>query len=332
MCQANRSRIVCYSAECWAKYDNYVREFGADVDIKAFWTLYLNRDEQYRARQRLSDGMKIPKGMDLNFMRPRTELERKIQDLIAVWNGRRLVESEAELAKQQARLAAAEAKLDVKETKAALNEQRIASNKIKQMQRWIEDAKRTRHDPARDDRIFPDWYAPVLIIENGKKVVRPMRYHCRPAGMEASIDRTKSGQISGTYNARRDNLTRFWRQQFGHTHALMLAETFYENVDDGRGGSKEIQFRPRTGETMYIACLYSHWVDPKGQAPDLWSFAAITDEPEPEVAAAGHDRTIINIKPEHIDAWLNPDPANLGELYAIFDDKQHPYYEHREAA
>lgn len=40
----------------------------------------------------------------------------------------------------------------------------------------------------------------------------------------------------------------------------------------------------------------------------------------------------INIKPEHIDAWLNPDPVNLQGLYAIFDDRQHPYYEHRETA
>jgi|GEM_PF-1639465 len=50
------------------------------------------------------------------------------------------------------------------------------------------------------------------------------------------------------------------------------------------------------------------------------------------VAAAGHDRTIINIKPEHIDAWLNPRPGELATLYAIFDDKQHPFYEHRIAA
>ena len=107
----------------------------------------------------------------------------------------------------------------------------------------------------------------------------------------------------------------------------MLAETFYENVDDGRGGSKEIQFRPRTGETMYIACVYSHWVDPKGKEPDLWSFAAITDEPEPEVAAAGHDRTIINIKPEHVEAWLTPEGRTDEELFAIFDDRRHPYYE-----
>jgi hypothetical protein len=30
-----------------------------------------------------------------------------------------------------------------------------------------------------------------------------------------------------------------------------------------------------------------------------------------------------------VEAWLNPDPSNLQALYAIFDDKQHPYYEHQ---
>ena len=52
--------------------------------------------------------------------------------------------------------------------------------------------------------------------------------------------------------------------------------------------------------------------------------------PEPEVAAAGHDRTIINIKPEHVDAWLNP-RSELAAMQAILDDKRHPFYEHRMA-
>lgn len=318
---------MCYSAEAWTLYKAYVDEFGAEIDIKAFWELYLGRDEAYRIRAKAADTPKIPKGMDLNFLRPSSELERKIQDLIAESNGRKLADSEDELAKQEARLAAAESKLAVKETKTALTDQRVAGNKIKQLKRWIADAKRTSHEPERDDRIFPDWYVPVLIVENGKKIVRPMRYHCRPSGMDPSIDRTKDGRVSGTYNARRDNLTRFWRNQFGYTHGLMLAETFYENVDDGVGGNKEIHFRPSTGETMYVACLYSHWTDPKGKEPDLWSFAAITDEPPPEIAAAGHDRCIINIKPSNVDAWLNPDPANLDAMFVIFDDKRQPFYE-----
>lgn len=61
-------------------------------------------------------------------------------------------------------------------------------------------------------------------------------------------------------------------------------------------------------------------------------FAAVTDDPEPEVAAAGHDRTVINIKPEHIEAWLHPDPQSLQAQHEIFDDRQHPFYEHKIAA
>jgi len=39
-------------------------------------------------------------------------------------------------------------------------------------------------------------------------------------------------------------------------------DTFYENVDDGKGGNKKIQSRPRTGEPTLVACLWSKWADP----------------------------------------------------------------------
>ena len=78
---------------------------------------------------------------------------------------------------------------------------------------------------------------------------------------------------------------------------------------------------------MLIACLYAEWRDPKGGKP-LLSFAAITDEPPAEVAAAGHDRMIINLKPEHLDAWLKPQGHSLEELQRILADRQAPYYEH----
>jgi putative SOS response-associated peptidase YedK len=323
---------MCYSAEAWALYDNYVKEFGADIDIKAFWELYLERDQKYRIRRPSSDIPKIPKGMDANFLHARTPMEQEIKEAIASYNEEVIARSEEELFAQTRRLANAERKLKVKETKAALNEQRVAGSKIKQMKRWIADAKRTSVEPQRDNRIWPDWYLPVMTEENGKRIVRPMRYHCRPCGMDPSIDRTRTGQVSGTYNARRDNLRRFWRNQFGHTHGIMVVNKFYENVDDGQGGSVEIQFTPRDGSLIYAACLVSRWTDPQGPSPSLWSFAAVTDEPEPEVAAAGHDRTIINLKPEYVDTWLSPDPRNLDALFAAMDDKRHPYYEHRKAA
>lgn len=92
-----------------------------------------------------------------------------------------------------------------------------------------------------------------------------------------------------------------------------------------------LEFNPKPAHDMLIACLWSRWQGRDGE-PDLLSFAAITDEPPPEIAAAGHDRCIIAIKPENIDAWLNPDPAKLDALQAILEDKDRPYYEHRLAA
>lgn len=147
---------MCYSAEACTLYKAYVEQFGADIDIKAFWELYLGREERFRIRQKLSDGTKIPKGIDLNFLHPKTELEKKIHNLIREWDGRKITESEQELFKQAKRVADAERKLAVKETKAALNDVRVGGNKIKQLKRWIADAKRTTHEPDKDDRIFPD--------------------------------------------------------------------------------------------------------------------------------------------------------------------------------
>ena len=54
--------------------------------------------------------------------------------------------------------------------------------------------------------------------------------------------------------------------------------------------------------------------------------------PPPEVLMAGRDRGIVPIKSENVDAWLNPDPSNLAPQYAILDDRERPYYEHRLAA
>jgi putative SOS response-associated peptidase YedK len=120
----------------------------------------------------------------------------------------------------------------------------------------------------------------------------------------------------------------------------MIASAFFENVSrhtmehrELREGEKEenviLEFQPNTGEDMLVACLWAHW---KRGDQELLSFAAINDEPPAEVAAAGHDRCIIPIKPENVDVWLNPDPKNLDALHAILEDRARPYYEHRLAA
>lgn len=176
-----------------------------------------------------------------------------------------------------------------------------------------------------------------MVVEEGEKTLMPMRYHCLPAGKPRSFDR----QFPGTFNARRDSLRSYWKGVFGVTHGVAIVDSFFENVprhkvegreltEDEKAENVILEFKPDTGQPMYVACLWSRYRE-EGQ-PDLLSWAAITDEPPPEVAAAGHDRCIIPLKPENVEAWLHPDPRNLETSYALLDDREVPYYEHREAA
>jgi putative SOS response-associated peptidase YedK len=46
-----------------------------------------------------------------------------------------------------------------------------------------------------------------------------------------------------------------------------------------------LHFNPNSGVPMTIACVWSHWTHES--EPELYSFAAITDDPPPEVLATG---------------------------------------------
>jgi putative SOS response-associated peptidase YedK len=320
---------MCYSAQVQADYRKFVRMFGAIMDIAEFSRLFFERAEGVSKA-------KIPKAMEDSFAEPKTDAEREIKASIDQFNAAQSAKLEQDLFKQRKRLADAERTLQTKITKAATESQRIATDKIAWNLGKLDDIQRTTAK-SRDSRIFPGHYAPVLVMENGELVVKPMRYQCRIAGKPASYD----VKYPGTYNARRDNLEGFWKPCFGYTHGVMLVDVFYENVSKAKmeGTLSEtheqaenvvLEFRPSDGQLMMVACLWSRWSAP-GE-PDLLSFAAITDEPPEEVAAAGHDRCIIPIKRENIEAWMNPDPKDLASLYAILDDRHRPYYKHRLAA
>jgi putative SOS response-associated peptidase YedK len=307
---------MCYSAQIWADYRRYKRAYGSEIDIATFAELFWSRLENPK--------IIIPKGVEASFNHPTNPDEQRVKDLISQHRSAQAAAIEEDLFKQKARLADAERKLAIKLTKAATESKRIATDKIARGHNRLKDLNRFELQP-RDSRIFPGHYAPVMIMEHGRKVVRLMRYQCRPAGKPAFCDE----KYPGTYNARKDSLTDFWRGQFGYTHGLMMVDVFYENV--GRpGGNVVLEFHPEPAQPMLVACLWSKWTAP-GQ-PDLVSFAAITDDPPPEVEAAGHDRCIVSIKPENVDRWLQPNPERLDEQMAILEDPVRPYYEHRLAA
>ncbi len=99
-------------------------------------------------------------------------------------------------------------------------------------------------------------------------------------------------------------------------------------------GEKEtntvLHFEPNPPEPMIVACLWSHWSGKEG--PDLDSFAAITDEPPPEIAETGHERCIISLQPNNVTEWLEPQRVSASRLAEILSDRTQVVYEHRKAA
>lgn len=320
---------MCYSAMVWAEYKRYMREFGAHISLRDYHDLFWRRRGE-------ATKVKVPKAMEAEFAHPTNDEERAIKALIDEYTKGQETSLQQELFKQRKRMADAERSLQTKTTKKAVEDVRIATSKIDWAKGKLADLQRQQPE-ERDSRIFPLYYAPVMVMQHGQRVVRPMRYQCRPAGKPEWYD-TK---FPGTYNARRDNLDGFWKALFGTSHGVIVASAFFENVNRHRVEGRELrpdeavenvvlEFRPRPTQDMLLACLWSEWAAPDGER--LLSFALITDDPPPEVAAAGHDRCVIPIKPENLDAWLSPDPKDLKRQYAILEDRAKPYFLHQMAA
>jgi putative SOS response-associated peptidase YedK len=315
---------MCYSARIVQLIEDALRLYGVRMDYAEALQLFLRRRED--------PSIVISKAFEANFAQPANAAEREIKGLIDEHRRRMATQWESDLFKQKTRLTAAERKLREKTTKTAQNEVRIATSKIEALSEKLAGLRRTAL-VGDDSRIFPMQYAGVIVRESNGYVLTPMRYHCRPQGQPAFIDR----KFDGLYCARRDSLDSFWKGQFGKSHALAVFDAFYENVKQHDLERRELapgevaknvilQFTPRPANEMLVACVWSHWTAPN--EPDLRSFAVITDDPPPEVASAGHNRCPINLKRENVGAWLAPRNHSHDELQAILSDRAVPYYEH----
>jgi putative SOS response-associated peptidase YedK len=81
---------------------------------------------------------------------------------------------------------------------------------------------------------------------------------------------------------------------------------------------------------MWAAGLYSF---PKNKTSlPIHSFAMVTDDPPPEVAAAGHDRCPIFLKNEQLEKWLNPQKLSQEELLLLLRSIEKAHYLHGLAA
>lgn len=322
-----------HSAQIWTDYRKFEREFGTVLFFQHYEKFFRERIERGTWR-------KIPKGLKDAFRSPRDEDERKLVEIIAAGDADEVRALEMELFQLRARLDHAERMLQKRTTEQvkeqALNDQQSAPARQEAVQQRLADLR--RDEPLESDsRVHPGQYAPVMIVQDGRRTVIPMRYHCRLPGWTAIVER----KYPDTCHARLDDLEKRWSKLFGYRHGVMVMTSFCEEVAEGarresnRAGNREsasLEFAPESPRDLLVPCLWNFSLRSTQEERDIFSFAAITDEPPPEIAAAGHDRCLVSIKPEHLDAWLDPDPQDLHALYAILDDRDWPRFAHRLAA
>lgn len=321
---------MCYSAEVVADFRTYQR-YGGTLDLKAFVDLFFHQGKKGTFTKL------VPKAVRDAFDQVAGQDERELKAAVVQAYRDVILHYEEIVAEQTERLLKAQAKLAKKPTKTAENEARIAQNRINDARERIADAEQTAKDHDGFARIWPGHFCPILIRdpETGERKIVPARYRCRLIGWTDQDERMKPG----TYNARMDSLKTAWRGIFGHFHGVVVARRFYESVllhdnqqralaPGEREQNIEIVFSPEPAQDMLLACLY-RYVEPAQGEDGLYTFAAVTREPPPEVLAAGHNRCVIPLRPENLDTWLDPDPKNLGAQFAILEDPIDAFYQHQ---
>jgi putative SOS response-associated peptidase YedK len=273
--------------------ESSVRELALRYQARVDWSAF---EGLYEIQER-SGKLKLLKGLESFVYGASSARMAGMRERLDRLQSAQISALRAELSVQDERLIRARIKLEGKETKTLLNELRIAQNKVTQIQERIDEWER---QPPHPERIFPGVFAPLLVAHEGQRWIRPFRYQLRPSGEAESFDR----KFNGTYNVRRDRLNevRWWRNLYGKKHGLLVMRRFYEHVEGAGGRSMILEFREEPEQDLLVPCLYDR--NEEGQYP-LDSFGLITDDPNPEVLAAGHDRTPIVIRPDAIDEWLD---------------------------
>lgn len=160
--------------------------------------------------------------------------------------------------------------------------------------------------------IAPRQQAPVLVWENGKIVLKPMRWGLIPSW---SKDEKIGDKLT---NARAETVSEkaSYRKPFQNQRCLIPADGFYE-WQATPAGKQPFRFTRKGGGFFCMAGLWGKWIRPhvEGElglddtgpqaSQVVETFTVITTTPN-EMVAAVHSRMPVILTPEHYLWWLEP--------------------------
>jgi putative SOS response-associated peptidase YedK len=308
---------MCYSAMIEADLRELQRVFGAKIDWSSF-------DEAYAIRGQYSQAM-IPSGLDSYIIQnAETASQKRLAKMAKEHYQQEIDKFSKKLKKYEQDVKDFELKIKngskAKDLKEKLEKRKATVEWHKEKIEYYEKIEETGAP-----RVFPNFYAPVIIQSGKDHLIKLMRYHlCPKNGKELNAFQYN------LFNARRDKLleSRTWKPVFGKQHAIFPFYRFYESVEGKNGEAKIIYFQPKDENIMWAASIYE---EAKISAGSLLSFAAVTDEPPPEVAAAGHDRCPVFLSKEHFENWLDPKNISKEDLVKLLRSVVPTVFKHQAA-
>lgn len=297
------------------------KRYGGDLSWQEFLHMARMREQEFDDLFRSS--IKIPDELIASLIAEGGSAAKELALIQKRWKVKEQRQLEQAVKDAGAEFLVADEKLKAKATKTNQKAFETKQRKLEKARAALDNASKP---PADTYRIYPYYFAPIIIDDSGKRLIVPARFRILPrTGIEVPNN-------YNVFNSRRDSLqsARTWKPLFGKQHALFPFLNFYEWVErDGR--SVEIKFNPDGhADGMHAASLYEIYQHP--ELGNIRSFSMVTDEPPPEVAAAGHDRCPVFLAHNKIDQWLNPVGQTLEQLDELLDHKVRPYYSHSLAA
>lgn len=301
---------MCYSTLVDRALKKIAARHRARINSEAFVDLYAMRVR--------NPSLKIPPGMDACAAEIGGAAGKSIELNIRAFRAIEAEQKRAQLIAVESDIAALEQRLKTKVTKTAQQQLGIKQRKRAKLLEPIPESSGDSY------RIYPYQFTPVIIGSVGGREIVPMRYRVLPrTGVEIPDN-------YNVFNARRNSLqsVRTWNPLFGKQHAIFPFVRFFEWVERDRK-KIEVTFSPDGFIDMWAASLYEEC---KTEYGVIRSFAMVTDEPPPEVSAAGHDRCPIFLSESLIDEWLNPQSHSLAQLDELLNHTQPTHYSHFLAA
>jgi putative SOS response-associated peptidase YedK len=145
--------------------------------------------------------------------------------------------------------------------------------------------------------IAPTQPVPVIILENGVRHFRLMRWGLLPGWVE------DPRQFSLLFNARAETVMEkpAFRNAIKRRRCLIPADGYYEWQASEKRKRPHFVFR-RDGSPIGLAGLAETWIGPNGEELDT---VAIVTAPASDDLAVLHDRVPVTIAPGDFDRWLD---------------------------